>query len=83
MSITRRMARLPPFLLSTALATCPTDPQRLRPFAILGCVVLLGFIMFLLDSLNDSPVPRGTAQSPFPPFRSPALLVLLSCPQGL
>lgn len=71
MSIAWWMPGLLPLPLSTAPATDPTDPRRLRPLVLRGHVVLPGFILFLPGGLNDSPVPWWTAPSLVPPLTDP------------
>lgn len=71
MSVTWWMPGLLPLPLSTAPATYPTDPRRLRPLVLCGHVVLPGFILFLPGGLNDSPVPWWTAPSLVPPLTDP------------
>lgn len=55
-------------LLRVPLAACPADPQRLRPFAIYGCVVPPGFIIFLPDGFSDSPIHGGQSSVLSPRF---------------
>ena len=57
-----------PRLPSTTPATCPAGPRGLRPLVLRGNAVRAGFILFLPDGLNDSPVPEWIARSPVPPF---------------